>query len=331
MRAFVTGIPGFAGNYLTQLLLAKGVEVYGASQEAAFKPFLDLDADAVHYSQADIRDESELTRLIGAAQPDLIFHLAARTSPAQSVKHPRETFDINFQGTLSLFEAVRRLALRSRILVVSSSHVYGNSTSPRRIPEDAPLRPCTPYAASKVAAEMLAYQYWQAYGIETVRVRAFNHTGPGQQEGFVCPDLARQVAEIECGLRPPRLEVGDLNVWRDFSDVRDIVAGYHSALVNGASGEVYNLCSGQRLTVEAVVGRLVSSASRPIDVVAAPSRSGEKEMGGLVGDNSRAQHELNWKPSIPFERTLRELQHFWRRRVAAANQVETEDNRVRGS
>lgn len=313
MKAFVTGITGFAGSYLTQLLLAQNLEVCGTSTRAGFEGSSNGGSNAVKYFAADIRDEVKLTRALGEIRPDLIFHLAAKTSPTLSVQEPVETFDVNFGGTLTLLEAVRRLDLPCRVLLVSSAHVYGRpSAADGPLPETAPMKPRTPYAASKAASEALAYQYCQAYGIDIVRVRAFNHTGPGQRKGFVCPDLASQIAEIEQGLRPARFMVSNPDAVVDLLDVRDVVKGYYAAALKGSPGDVYNLCSGRGLPVRAIVSELVSFAGRRIHVEEDPRKQRDGAGRGLVGDSSRALSELAWRPSVPLAQTLREVLEYWR-------------------
>jgi GDP-4-dehydro-6-deoxy-D-mannose reductase len=323
MRTLITGITGFAGNYLTRFLLDRGVEVFGVAVEDAFEPFLDLDLANVKYYRAEITDDREIRRVVAQSRPDSVFHLAALTSPSESLRDPQRVFNTNVQGTLNLLEAVRESKASCRVLFVSSSHVYGEPVSTECIPEEAPFMPTTPYAASKVAGEMLTFQYWHAYGIEAIRVRAFNHTGAGQREGFVCPDLARRVVEIERGLHPARLAVSDAKVWRDFSNVRDIVHGYYLALTKGVAGEVYNLCSGQRLTVETLAMKLASMAKVPISLEKGPSRRASGEQGGMVGDPSRALRYLGWKTSIGIDETLAEVLDYWRHTDATRGQTET--------
>jgi GDP-4-dehydro-6-deoxy-D-mannose reductase len=313
MKALVTGVAGFAGNYLAELLIEKGVELYGISQEHQFEPFLPLDAWAVRYLALDICDRTRLSGFLNDVRPDLIFHLAARSSPAESKQHPEQTYSINFGGTLAILEALRRQKSHSRFLLVSSSHVYGSGSAADPVTEDSPLKPETPYAASKAAAEMAAYQYWKTYGIETVRVRAFNHTGPGQKPGFVCPDLARNVVEIERGKRPPVLEITNSERLVDFSDVRDVIRGYYSALTIGLPGEVYNLSSGRGVTVRSVAERLAARAHSRIEVRPVSSSASAKTAGGLIGDCSAAIRGIEWNPSIPFDRTLDEVLEYWRR------------------
>lgn len=318
MKALVTGIAGFAGNYLAQLLSDDGIELYGISMEPCFKSFLPLDASAVRYLALDIRDRPRLGEFLSEVRPDLIFHLAARSSPSESRQHPEETYSINFGGTLAILEALRVYQIKSRLLLVSSSHVYGSGSPVGPVTEDSPLRPETPYAASKVAAEMAAYQYWKSYGIETVRVRAFNHTGPGQQPGFVCPDLARNVVEVERGQRPPELEIMNPDYCIDFSDVRDIVSGYYKALIAGRPGQVYNLCSGRPIMVRRIAGLLVAASARPITLadLSSEDENPRHGVGGIAGDNRRAQCELGWQPCIPFESTVGDVLEDWRRRYS---------------
>lgn len=317
MKALVTGITGFAGSHLARLLFKNNVEVYGVSSRPAFESPLGIDPQALRYFAADVRDGPQIERLLAEIRPDLIFHLAAKTSPTVSKEEPGETFEVNFGGTFSLLEAARRLGLPCRFLLVSSAHIYGRVPAAEGpIPEDAQMRPRTPYAASKAAAELLAYQYCQAYGLDIVRVRAFNHTGPGQSKGFVCPDLASHVAEMELGLQPPRLVVSNPNGLVDLSDVRDIVQGYYAAVLKGRPGEVYNLCSGKGIAVRAIVRELASAALRPIEVQEDLSKSGGGATMVLVGDSSRALKELGWRALIPLKQMLGEVLAYWRRSVA---------------
>ena len=313
MRALVTGITGFAGNYLAQLLLAKSVEVYGMAKDAVFKPFLDLDAEAIRYFPIDICDPAGLRSMLSDIKPDWIFHLAARTSPFKSLEEPLETFDVNWGGTLNLLEALRTLKLPSRLLLVSSGHVYGRSQrGGHPLPEDAPLNPTTPYATSKAASELLASQYAYAYGVFVIRVRAFNHTGPGQGQGFVCPDMARKVAEIECDLRAPSMQIRNPDNLLDLTDVRDIVEGYAAAIQKGSRGEVYNLCSGKGIPVRFIARSFASLSRRELPLEDSPAESAAGEEGALIGDNSRAQRELGWRPRYAVEQTLGEVLEYWR-------------------
>lgn len=320
MKAFVTGIAGFAGNYLARLLLEEGCEVYGASQESRFAPFLPIDPGAVRYTALDIRDTDTIQELLRRIRPELVFHLAAKSSPSQSVDQPEETYAVNFGGTLALLEAIRLAKIRCRFLFVSSSHVYGPVGDPGggRVPETAPLRPETPYAASKAAAETAAWQYWKTFGVEAITARAFNHSGPGQPLGFVCPDMAKKVVDIERGCGAPTLEIRGADRQIDFSHVEDVVRGYYKALVNGRPGEIYNICSGKALTVRAIAEGLIADSPKRIGVVSGASRAGTTDRRGIVGDNSRAVCELGWEPSISVSETLHQVMEYWRQVAAAA-------------
>ena len=317
MKALITGVNGFAGNYLAELLVHDGTEVVGIGRSPVFHPFRPLAADAIQYSTVDLSSNAEeIRRLLSAQRPDWIFHLAALSSPAQSIQRPEETYKNNWNGTLNLLEAIRKAGLVCRLLLVSSSQVYGRVPSGETVLETFPLLPETPYAASKAATELLAYQYWSSYGIEIVRVRPFNHTGPGQPSGYVCPDLARKVAEIESGLRPARLEVSGLKSLRDFTDVRDMVVAYRAALRSGRAGDAYNLCSGKIGSIESVVRELASMSKLPIEITEAAGSEEREHHRGIFGSNAKATQELSWQASIPFRQTLQEILNEWRCRTS---------------
>ena len=250
MKALVTGGAGFAGSHLTEYLLGQGTEVTVLAAEQESLSNIHECLDRIRIVRADLRDAESLQKIVGACAPDRVFHLAALSSPSESIPNPKLTYEVNLLGTLNLLLACREISERCRFLFVSSSEVYGLvDASEVPVHEETPLRPANPYAGSKAAAELVALQFFTCYGMPIVRVRPFNHTGPRQSPGFVCSDFARQVAEIERGLRPPRISVGNLDVQRDFSDVRDIVRGYHLLLEKGTAGEVYQLGSGRPVAI----------------------------------------------------------------------------------
>ena len=284
MRTFVTGASGFVGTWLSRHLAACGDEVYPLRDEF------------------DIADEGAVGREAARAQPDVIYHLAGLTHVGRSWEAPAETFRVNALGTLVLLEVARKLEPRPRVIVVSSAEVYG-ITGSVPVTEDAPLRPVTPYAASKVAAEYLGLQAFLGHGLEVVRVRPFNHVGPGQAESFVVAALARRVVEAE-RTGSAEIRVGNLTPARDFTDVRDVVRAYRLLAVQGVAGEVYNVCSGVALPITAVLDEIVSLAASPVVPVDDPTLARPVDLPLLVGDGSRLAALTGWKAEIPLRQTL---------------------------
>lgn len=317
MRALITGISGFVGSHLAEYLLAHtdwqiSGTVYGRLDNIA------------HLRQRLALFPAELSHLdvvrfiVEEAQPDYLFHLAAQPIPSLSYHDPWFTLENNIRSQLNMLEAVAQLGLACRVLVVGSSEEYG-AVSPADLPidEETPLRPTSPYAVSKVTQDLLGLQYWLSRRVEAVRVRPFNHIGPRQRRGFVAPDFASQIAEIEAGLRPPVMAVGELNVARDFSDVRDIVAGYHLALTQGQAGEVYNLGAGQARSVQELLDTMIASSSLPIAVTRDPDRVRTVETPRIVADCTRLRQQTGWTPGIPFHQSVADVLDYWRDQVAS--------------
>lgn len=321
MRVLITGITGMMGSVLAQewLRRAPEAEVFGThrwrSRMGNVEPF----KHRVRLRECDVRDQSNVRRLLHEIQPDRIFHLAAQSNVPTSLHAPADTLATNVVGLVNLLEAMRELRSTARILVPGSSEEYGLQ-QPDELParETNFLRPLSPYGVSKVAQDMTGLQYFESYGLHIVRTRAFNHTGPGREDVFVESNLARQIAEIEAGLRPPILHVGNLDVVRDYSDVRDIARAYVLALENGTAGEVYNICSGQAVRIGQMVDMLLSMTSVPIEVRQDPSRVRSKEALQLTGDASRFRALTGWEPEIPLHDTLRDILGTWRAIVRGA-------------
>jgi GDP-4-dehydro-6-deoxy-D-mannose reductase len=288
MKTLITGGAGFAGTYLAEYLLRQGCEIL---------PF-----------NLDLRDTSGCEQFMRTHRPQRIYHLAAISSSVESLEDPSLTYAVNFGGTLNLLNAWRKLEFDCRFLMISSSEVYGSACG-QELPlnEEAPLRPKTPYSASKAAAEMLGIQFCSSWGLPIVRVRPFHHTGPGQAPRFVCASFAQQVAEIAAGLRTPLIAVGNTKIRRDFSDVRDIVRGYHLLLEKGQAGEVYQLCSGRAVSIESILQTLIATSDVPAQVIVDPARVRAGEPDALWGDYSKAKLATGWSPEIPLEQTLQEL------------------------
>jgi len=315
MRVFVTGVSGFVGHHLAAFLAAEqpDAELFGAvrqGEERALVP------PGVHALEADLTDYFSVEAALEAARPDRVVHLAAQSSVQQSWVDPAGTLRINVHGLLNLLEGLRRLKQSPRVLVVGSADEYGAAEA-RNLPlqEDAPLLPSSPYAVSKVAQGFLALQYALAHGMGIVRTRTFPHTGPGRGEQFAEASFARQIAEIEAGMRAPQLEVGNLDAVRDFSDVRDVVRAYWLLIEKGRAGEVYNVCSGRGVRIRELLTRLLALSSVAAQLRTDPARLRPVDIPELVGSNARLCDATGWQPRFALDDTLRDLLEDWRRRT----------------
>ena len=317
MRVMITGGFGFAGSHLAEYLLDQGHEVVLlARPEGNSGPAEQLRGRA-RIATADLRGFAALRSILDDTKPERIFHLAAFSSVIESTRDPRHCYEINFDGTLNLLEAWRQLGFDSRMLLVSSSNVNGVSPgADQPLPETSPLRPENPYGGSKAASEFLAMQFGFSYGLPVVRARPFQHTGPRQSPAYVCSGLARQVAEIEMGLRPPVLEVGNPKVSRDFSDVRDIVRGYTLLVEHGRAGEVYQLCSGQAVPVSHIIESLTAGSHVSVEVRINPEKTRGGESPVLWGDPEKARSEAGWFAQFSLKQTLDALLAYWKEHVA---------------
>ena len=315
MRVLITGAAGFVGRHLAAHLLARGEdEVWGLIRPGRAADDLDFN---LRLLRADLMDRSQVAAALSRARPDAIYHLAAQSSVARSLGDPLPTLFNNVGGQVNLLEAVAECGLDPRILVVGSSDEYG-LTPPDQLPvvETRELRPINAYAVSKVTQDVLGHQYFATHGLQIVRVRPFAHTGPGQADTFVAAAFARQIAEIEVGLRKPPIKVGYLDGQRDFTDVRDVVRGYRLLLARGAAGDVYNLGSGRPRTIESVLNGLLAHSSGRPGVETDPALMRPSEVPIQYADCSKLRAATGWGPEIPFEQTLADLLDDWRRRVA---------------
>lgn len=250
-------------------------------------------------------------------RPARVFHLAALSSVADSWQDPGRTLCNNAGAQANLLAALVSLDPLPRVLVVGSADEYGEPKTSQPLDEDTPLRPITPYGVSKVAQDLLALQYHLSHGLPVVRVRPFNHIGPGQSPNFAVASFARQIAAIEAGSRPARLRVGNLRPRRDFTDVRDVVRAYQLALAEGRPGEVYNVGSGRAVALREVVQRLLRMSRVPIRVEVDSRRVRAVEARASVCDAGRLHRRTGWRPLIPLEQTLADTLDYWRRQVAA--------------
>jgi len=316
----VTGIAGFVGGHLVELLRAEHPDDGIAGIVRPGNPVPEHLREGVRLLEADLEDPAAVESAVAAVRPESIVHLAGQSSVHESWSNPAATLRTNVIGLLNVFEAVRRRRLEPRVLVVGSAEEYGavDADAPP-LTEDAPLRPLSPYAVSKVGQDMMGYQYFKSYGLPIIRTRAFNHEGPRRGDVFVTSNFGRQVAEIEVGLREPVMFVGDLKPKRDYSDVRDIVRGYWALLERGEPGEVYNLCSGNSWSIQQVLDFLLEqSRVKGITVKIDTARLRPSDVMELQGDPGKIERAVGWKVEIPFERTLTELLDYWRQRIPTA-------------
>jgi GDP-4-dehydro-6-deoxy-D-mannose reductase len=320
MRVLVTGVSGFVGGHLAEHLIAEGDLVVGLSTSGRWPAGLAHVSRQVRIERCDLAgvDEADLSALIGRKQPEVIYHLAAQANPQASMTDPRGTWALNLGGTLNLLEAVKASGLRPRprVVLVGSGVCYGNP-APEHLPvgEGCPLRPNNPYSASKAAADLLGIQHFLAHGTDVVMVRPFNHAGPRQSPSYVLGALARQVAEVEAG-HASRVEVGNLDVVRDFTDVRDVVRAYRLLAGRGAAGEVYNLGTGRGTRLADALEILRARARGPIDVHIDPARVRAVDQSLLVADAAKLRAATGWEPRFSIDRTLGDMLDYWRAIVA---------------
>ncbi|NDJ36961.1 MAG: GDP-mannose 4,6-dehydratase [Chloroflexi bacterium] len=316
MKALITGAGGFVGGHLARYLLTQPeTTVIGTTYESPQSyPTL---ASGGHYQQINITDRQSVLDLLEEHQPDHIYHLAAQTFVPTSFEDPWDTLETNIRGQLNFLEGMRLLPESTRILVLGSGEEYG-IVSPEDMPlkETQPLRPTSPYSVSKVAQEMLGLQYHLSYGIQTIRVRAFNHTGPGQSKRFVAPAFASQIAAIEARQQEPVVRVGNLEARRDFTDVRDIVRAYHLLMLHGEPGEVYNVGSGTAHSIDELLHALLGLSEADIRVEADAQRMRPVEVPVIVCDPTRLRSTTGWEPAISFEQSMADVLNDWRERIS---------------
>jgi GDP-4-dehydro-6-deoxy-D-mannose reductase len=320
MRVFVTGAGGFVGKHLCARLADDPlVSLIGTHMDAAEIP---APSDRRQDIALDITNSDAVTKAIQAAAPDCVMHLAAISSVPQARANLRQTYAVNFTGTLNLVDAVQRCAPKARFVFVSTSELYGASFNAggRPLDETALPAPQNPYAASKAAADLMICQM-AADGMNAVRLRPFNHTGAGQTDGFVVPAFAAQIARIEVGLQPPILKVGNLDAMRDFLDLRDVLDAYLRVIFapDGAlpNNSVFNIASGTPRRIRSVLDDLLALARVEVSVEEDPARMRPNDMPFAVGDATRIKALLGWHPRIPWTQTLADVLNDWRTRIRA--------------
>jgi len=318
MRVLITGITGFVGSHMADLLIKKkGVEVCGIERWRSDQTNIRHIKDKIKFIECDIRDYPSVKKVIQNLKPKKIFHLAAQSFVPTSWNAPVETIHTNIIGQLNLFEAVRECKIDPWIQIACSSEEYGKVyQNELPIKESNILRPLSPYAVSKVGQDMLGYQYHQSYGLKIVRTRGFNHTGPRRGEVFVISNFCKQVALIEKKKQKPVIKVGNLDAIRDFTDVRDMIRAYWLATEGKCKpGEAYNISTGKGYKIKDIISNLLKLTKLKIKIEKDPSRMRVSDVPVLIGDNSKFVKATGWKQTIPFEKTLEDLLNYWRGRV----------------
>jgi len=307
-RVLITGGTGFVGSYLVRFLKSPDTKIIAVSSGE-----VQLQEPDVDYCQADICNLDDVRLFVREANPNEIYHLAAVSAVSDSWTDPRRTFDVNVIGSHNVFEAAMSLSSPPRILNVSTSQVYAPSAS--ALVETNPLDPGNPYAATKAMAELLPVQYRKVTTGGIITARSFNHTGPGQDPRFVLPSFAKQLSEMEAGLIPPVLKVGNINVKRDFTDVRDVIVAYAALLEKGKIGEIYNVCSGRAVPLVDIVTELQRSCSATVKIEVDHARLRSSDPPQVVGDPTKIWKATGWSPRVTLESTLNDLLDYWRTKV----------------
>lgn len=315
MKALITGISGFVGSHLAKYLLETTDWKVAGTFFGPYSNIADLCGQLELYP-AELSRLDVMTFILEQARPDVIFHLAAQPLVSVSRRDPWGTLETNIRMQLSVLEGVAQIRPECRVLVVGSSEEYG-LVSPEDLPidEDTPLRPLSPYALSKVAQDLMGLQYHLTHKLNVMRVRPFNHIGPRQRVGFVAPDFASQIAAIELGLRSPVIEVGNLAVRRDFTDVRDMVRAYVMLITQGEPGQVYNIGSGESHSTQELLDGLLAMSRVAIEVRQDPERMRLSDVPELISDTTRIRKRTGWQTTIPFEQSLRDILEYWRKEV----------------
>lgn len=311
-KALIIGAAGFVGGYLAKHLRAE----YNMEIAATKLPHERLDIEGAEVYDLNILDKEEIVALLFKVRPDYIFHLAAQSSVGLSWKNPGLTVDINIKGSINVMDAVRELYYKPKVLLIGSGEEYGHIKSGETpITEDNMIRPGNIYAATKVCQNMIGNIYAKAYDMDMMMVRAFNHIGPTQAPMFVVADFCKQVAEIEKGLRPPVMYVGNLSAQRDFTDVRDVVRAYALLIQKGKAGETYNVGSGHAVSIQEILDMIISLSDKEIKIEVDPNKLRPVDVPIIEADTAKLRQTTGWEQTISLKQTIEETLNYWRERV----------------
>jgi GDP-D-mannose dehydratase len=313
-RVLITGAAGFTGKYLAEHLSEIGYEVWGLDKPRQIvQPSSALN---MHMHYVDICSAGKVHQVLDECRPGSIYHLAAQSSVGVSWQEPAATMKINLEGSINLLEAIRKLKLDTRILLVGSGEEYGPvNAAELPVGEEKVPNPQNPYSMSKLFQTMMGMQYFHSYGMQIYLCRAFNHTGPGQTPGFVVPDFASQVARIEANLQEPVIRVGNLGARRDFSDVRDVVRAYSNIIEKGSPGKIYNVGSGRAISIQAILDMLLRLSPSNIKVEIDPGKFRPVDTPIIYCSTDRIREDTGWQPRIEIEDTIKATLEFWRDKV----------------
>ncbi|MEK3725870.1 GDP-mannose 4,6-dehydratase [Paenibacillus sp. FSL H8-0034] len=312
MKALITGVSGFVGTFLCDKLLENDYEVVGLSRTHP-------NSKQVHYIPCDITDSTKVEQVIKMVRPDEIYHLAGSAFIPASYKNPMETYNTIVNGTIILYESLRKLELDSKILFVGSAEVYGEGIG-TPFNEDDLLHPNNPYAGAKACADIISEQYAKTFNMRIIRARPFNHTGPQQSSDYVCSNFAKQIAGMELH-NEKIIHAGNVNVVRDFLDVRDVVNAYYLLMKDGISGQVYNVSSNNGISILEMLNLLLSSSNVKDSVIKVDSEKvREKDPVIRVGNNAKLQLHTDWLPEYDLKDTMSDLLDYWRHRVQVCDQ-----------
>jgi len=316
-KILITGISGFVGGYFVDYLTSHHdtIEIHGISRSKPAWDFVPLIPERLndhHFHIADLNDIPNIKSLIEEIQPDYILHLAAQSSVAESWKTPVASFMNNTNIFLNIIDTVRLNDNGARVLSVGSSEQYGIvSEEDLPITEDRPQCPANPYAVARVAQEQLAGIYASGYGLDICCTRSFNHCGPGQTDRFVVSAIVKQFARIARGFQDPVIHIGNGSIIRDFVDVHDVVEAYQLLLTRGTRGEVYNICSGKGRSIREIVTLLSEMYRIDVQVKEEQSQIRPIDNPRIIGSYRKIQNDVGWKPTIPFEESLRSMYEYW--------------------
>lgn len=315
MRIFVTGASGFAGSHLVDSLLVEGHEVHAlVHRESSHQPL--PNHKNFYILVGDLLDLDGVVDAVNTCLPDAIFHLAGQASPSQSWRDPAKTIAINTGGTANVLEAARR-AGKPRTVVVTSAQIYGHlNADSLPITEKVTPDPGHPYGISKWAAGCLVELYHDRYGLPVVEARPFNHIGPRQARGFVVPDFASQLAAIKAGLQEPVIIVGNLNVERDFADVRDVVKAYRLLVDDGRPGEPYLICTGRPVAIQQLLDLLIEIAGVEVRIEYDPKLIRKSETPQIFGSYAKLENDTGWRPQISLQQSLADAFEEWEKKLA---------------